>query len=175
MTSWAYIACCYIYQLRQVTSVLQPVQPEHLEDCGGGRSLWGRQGRRLLRPQGPDGAGAGAHHPEAGAVPQGRHGPRHGHTRSAISPPSHSALAEYSHRGPVRRGSTLSCVAWAFMPDADCIAVVTQMPEGENFSVAAGPEISAGSQVMAWWFDEYSKYKGFSPACVTGKTTDLRP
>ena len=27
---------------------------------------------------------------------------------------------------------------------------------------------------MAWWFDEYSKYKGFSPACVTGKTTDLR-
>ncbi len=31
-----------------------------------------------------------------------------------------------------------------------------------------GPEISAGSKVMAWWFDEYSKYKGFSPACVTG-------
>ena len=22
---------------------------------------------------------------------------------------------------------------------------------------------------MAWWFDEYSKYKGFSPACVTGE------
>ncbi|CAL5222347.1 g4698 [Coccomyxa viridis] len=36
-----------------------------------------------------------------------------------------------------------------------------------------GPEISAGSQVMAWWFDEYSKYKGFSPACVTGKPLDL--
>ena len=31
-----------------------------------------------------------------------------------------------------------------------------------------GPEISAGSRVMSWWFDEYSKYKGFSPACVTG-------
>lgn len=31
-----------------------------------------------------------------------------------------------------------------------------------------GPEISAGSRVMAWWFDEYSKFKGFSPACVTG-------
>lgn len=31
-----------------------------------------------------------------------------------------------------------------------------------------GPEISAGSKVMSWWFDEYSKYKGFSPACVTG-------
>jgi glutamate dehydrogenase (NAD(P)+) len=31
-----------------------------------------------------------------------------------------------------------------------------------------GPEISAGSRVMAWWFDEYCKYKGFSPACVTG-------
>ncbi len=36
--------------------------------------------------------------------------------------------------------------------------------------IGAGPEISAGSQVMAWWFDEYSKYKGFSPACVTGAT-----
>ena len=32
-----------------------------------------------------------------------------------------------------------------------------------------GPEISAGSKVMSWWFDEYSKYKGFSPACVTGE------
>ena len=36
-----------------------------------------------------------------------------------------------------------------------------------------GPEISAGSKVMSWWFDEYSKYKGFSPACVTGEL--LRP
>ena len=34
-----------------------------------------------------------------------------------------------------------------------------------------GPEISAGSKVMSWWFDEYSKYMGFSPACVTGELT----
>ena len=33
-----------------------------------------------------------------------------------------------------------------------------------------GPEISAGSRVMSYWFDEYSKFKGFSPACVTGTT-----
>ena len=26
---------------------------------------------------------------------------------------------------------------------------------------------------MAWFFDEYSKYDGFSPACVTGKPLDL--
>lgn len=31
-----------------------------------------------------------------------------------------------------------------------------------------GPEVSTSSRVMAWIFDEYSKYKGFSPQCVTG-------
>ncbi|KAL3135143.1 glutamate dehydrogenase (NADP(+)) gdh1 [Trebouxia sp. C0010 RCD-2024] len=36
-----------------------------------------------------------------------------------------------------------------------------------------GPEISAGSRMMSWLFDEYSKYKRFSPACVTGKPVDL--
>ena len=36
-----------------------------------------------------------------------------------------------------------------------------------------GPEISAGSRMMSWLFDEYSKYKRFSPACVTGKVYDL--
>lgn len=36
-----------------------------------------------------------------------------------------------------------------------------------------GPEISAGSRMMSWLFDEYSKYKRFSPACVTGKVHDL--
>ncbi|DBB18365.1 TPA: glutamate dehydrogenase (NADP(+)) gdh1 [Trebouxia sp. C0006] len=36
-----------------------------------------------------------------------------------------------------------------------------------------GPEISAGSRMMSWFFDEYSKYKRFSPACVTGKPVDL--
>ena len=37
-----------------------------------------------------------------------------------------------------------------------------------------GPEISAGSRMMSWLFDEYSKYKRFSPACVTGKVRDSR-
>ena len=36
------------------------------------------------------------------------------------------------------------------------------------FKDIPGPEVSAGSKVMAWFFDEYSKYKGFSPQCVTG-------
>ncbi|KAK9806853.1 hypothetical protein WJX72_005070 [[Myrmecia] bisecta] len=36
-----------------------------------------------------------------------------------------------------------------------------------------GPEISSGTQIMAWFFDEYSKFKGFSPAAVTGKPVYL--
>lgn len=31
-----------------------------------------------------------------------------------------------------------------------------------------GPEISASSRIMSYYFDEFSKFKGFSPACVTG-------
>lgn len=31
-----------------------------------------------------------------------------------------------------------------------------------------GPEISASSRIMSYIFDEFSKFKGFSPACVTG-------
>ena len=38
-----------------------------------------------------------------------------------------------------------------------------------------GPEISAGSRVMSYWFDEYSKYKGFSPACATGARLPCQP
>ena len=34
-----------------------------------------------------------------------------------------------------------------------------------------GPEISAGSRMMSWFFDEYSKFNRFSPACVTGKVS----
>lgn len=37
------------------------------------------------------------------------------------------------------------------------------------FKDVPGPEISTGSRVMSWIFDEYSKFKGFSPAVVTGK------
>ncbi|KAK9807101.1 hypothetical protein WJX73_005054 [Symbiochloris irregularis] len=36
-----------------------------------------------------------------------------------------------------------------------------------------GPEISAGSRLMSYFFDEMSKYKGFAPACVTGKPLAL--
>ena len=38
-----------------------------------------------------------------------------------------------------------------------------------------GPEISAGSRMMSWFFDEYSKYKRFSPASVTGKVSLAMP
>jgi len=34
-------------------------------------------------------------------------------------------------------------------------------------------KISTGSRVMSWIFDEYSKFKGFSPAAVTGKPLQL--
>jgi glutamate dehydrogenase (NAD(P)+) len=31
------------------------------------------------------------------------------------------------------------------------------------------PDMNTGAREMAWFFDEYSKYKGFSPGVVTGK------
>ena len=46
-------------------------------------------------------------------------------------------------------------------------------PSPTHFKDIPGPELSAGSRIMAWFFDEYSKYDGFSPACVTGKPLDL--
>ncbi|KAI8474238.1 MAG: glutamate dehydrogenase [Monoraphidium minutum] len=36
-----------------------------------------------------------------------------------------------------------------------------------------GPDIGTDERTMAWMFDEYSKYKGFSPAAVTGKPLHL--
>ena len=35
------------------------------------------------------------------------------------------------------------------------------------------PDLGTNAQVMAWIMDQYSKYKGFSPAVVTGKPVDL--
>ena len=35
------------------------------------------------------------------------------------------------------------------------------------------PDVNTNAQVMAWIMDEYSKFKGFSPAIVTGKPVDL--
>ena len=31
------------------------------------------------------------------------------------------------------------------------------------------PDMNTDGRVMAWFFDEYSKFEGFSPAVVTGK------
>lgn len=33
--------------------------------------------------------------------------------------------------------------------------------------------MNTGAREMAWFFDEYSKYKGFSPGVVTGKPVHL--
>lgn len=41
------------------------------------------------------------------------------------------------------------------------------------FKDIPGPEISTGSKVMSYYFDEFCKFKGFSPACVTGKPLHL--
>jgi len=35
------------------------------------------------------------------------------------------------------------------------------------------PDMNTGANEMAWFFDEYSKYMGFSPAVVTGKPVNL--
>ena len=35
------------------------------------------------------------------------------------------------------------------------------------------PDMNTGAKEMAWFFDEYSKYMGFSPGVVTGKPIDL--
>jgi glutamate dehydrogenase (NAD(P)+) len=35
------------------------------------------------------------------------------------------------------------------------------------------PDVNTNAQVMAWFMDQYSKYKGFTPAIVTGKPVEL--
>jgi len=35
------------------------------------------------------------------------------------------------------------------------------------------PDVNTNAQVMAWIMDQYSKYKGFTPAIVTGKPVEL--
>lgn len=35
------------------------------------------------------------------------------------------------------------------------------------------PDMNTNAQVMSWFFDEYSRLNGFSPAVVTGKSVDL--
>ena len=35
------------------------------------------------------------------------------------------------------------------------------------------PDMNTGGREMAWFFDEYSKFAGFSPGVVTGKPVHL--
>ena len=35
------------------------------------------------------------------------------------------------------------------------------------------PDMNTDAQTMAWFMDEYSRLRGFTPACVTGKPVDL--
>lgn len=35
------------------------------------------------------------------------------------------------------------------------------------------PDVGSNASVMAWFFDEYSKFSGFSPGVVTGKPVHL--
>ncbi|KAI3778079.1 hypothetical protein L2E82_07088 [Cichorium intybus] len=43
---------------------------------------------------------------------------------------------------------------------------------GTNIDIPA-PDMGTNSQTMAWIFDEYSKFHGYSPTCVTGKPLEL--
>ena len=35
------------------------------------------------------------------------------------------------------------------------------------------PDMGTNAQVMAWAVNQYEKYHGFSPACITGKSLSL--
>jgi glutamate dehydrogenase (NAD(P)+) len=35
------------------------------------------------------------------------------------------------------------------------------------------PDMGTGAEVMAWFMNQYAKYHGFSPACVTGKPVEM--
>jgi glutamate dehydrogenase (NAD(P)+) len=43
---------------------------------------------------------------------------------------------------------------------------------GPNLDVPA-PDVNTNAQVMAWFVDEYSKFRGYSPGVVTGKPVEL--
>ena len=43
---------------------------------------------------------------------------------------------------------------------------------GPNQDIPA-PDVNTTPEIMGWIMDEYSKYKGFSPGCVTGKPLEL--
>ena len=43
---------------------------------------------------------------------------------------------------------------------------------GPDIDIPA-PDMGTNSEVMAWFMNQYQKYHGFSPACVTGKPVEL--
>ncbi len=43
---------------------------------------------------------------------------------------------------------------------------------GPDLDIPA-PDMNTNAKVMSWIFDQYSRYHGFSPACVTGKPIEL--
>jgi len=43
---------------------------------------------------------------------------------------------------------------------------------GPNNDIPA-PDMGTDSQVMAWYMNQYQKYHGFNPACVTGKPVEM--
>ncbi|MCH2109858.1 MAG: glutamate dehydrogenase [Polyangiaceae bacterium] len=43
---------------------------------------------------------------------------------------------------------------------------------GPNIDIPA-PDINTNTEIMGWIMDEYSKYSGFTPGCVTGKPLQL--
>ncbi len=43
---------------------------------------------------------------------------------------------------------------------------------GPDIDIPA-PDMGTNAEVMAWIMNQYNKYHGFSPACVTGKPVEL--
>ena len=43
---------------------------------------------------------------------------------------------------------------------------------GPDIDIPA-PDMGTNAEVMGWIMNQYSKYHGFSPACVTGKPVEL--
>ena len=62
-----------------------------------------------------------------------------------------------------------NCIAWRHGVTWHGVWVQQTRTMMGPYTDIPGPEISAGSRMMSWFFDEYSKYNRFSPACVTGK------
>lgn len=57
--------------------------------------------------------------------------------------------------------NNMSCI---FMPNSQAIKDVI----GPREDIPA-PDMNTDGRVMSWFFDEYTKFEGFSPAVVTGK------